>query len=141
MTGGNGEKGGKSAPKNYNVGNLKPFDERTESERQEIARKGGVASGEARRRKKEMRNLANILLDAPANPNNKRLKKAFDDLGVSEEDRTKAMELLMAQLRKGVNGDTKAAEFVRDTAGQKPVEKVETAQSIVLNGEVKEWAE
>lgn len=32
--------------------NLKPQNQRTESERKEIAKKGGVASGAARRKKK-----------------------------------------------------------------------------------------
>ena len=33
--------------------------------------------------------------------------------------------MLIAQVQKAMRGDTKAAEFIRDTAGQKPVENVD----------------
>ena len=44
--------------------NLKPIKERTSSELREMTRKGGIASGEARREKKTMRQLAEICLNA-----------------------------------------------------------------------------
>lgn len=41
--------------------NLIPFNRLTEEEQKELARKGGIASGEARRRKKTLRELAEII--------------------------------------------------------------------------------
>ena len=43
--------------------NLIPFDERTEEEQRRIAKKGGKASGEARRRKRDMRELMKLMLE------------------------------------------------------------------------------
>lgn len=43
--------------------NLIPFDQRTEKEQREIQSKGGIASGEARRRKRDMRELMKIMLE------------------------------------------------------------------------------
>ena len=44
-----------------NEENLIPMDERTENEQREIARKGGKKSGEARRRKKDMKAKMKLL--------------------------------------------------------------------------------
>lgn len=44
--------------------NLKPIKERTSSELREMTRKGGIASGKARQEKKNMRQLAEICLNA-----------------------------------------------------------------------------
>ena len=41
-----------------NEENLIPFNERTESEQRQIAQKGGIASGAARRRKRSMKEAA-----------------------------------------------------------------------------------
>ena len=46
-----------------NDGNLIPQDKRTESERREIARKGGLASGAARRKKASIQNALRSLLE------------------------------------------------------------------------------
>ena len=46
-----------------NSGNLIPNSERTKEERIEIARKGGIASGEARNKNKEQIELLKALLD------------------------------------------------------------------------------
>ena len=49
-----------------NEENLIPFSERTESEQREIQSKGGKKSGEARRKKKSMKQVMDILLQMPA---------------------------------------------------------------------------
>jgi len=49
-----------------NEENLIPFDERTESEQREIQTKGGKKSGEARRRKRSMKQAMELLLSLPA---------------------------------------------------------------------------
>jgi hypothetical protein len=46
-----------------NEQNLIPFTERSESEVREMNRRGGIASGEARREKREFREFAKIVLD------------------------------------------------------------------------------
>lgn len=46
--------------------NLKPQNKRTKSEQREIARKGGIASGEARRQKKAIAEMLRAVLDERA---------------------------------------------------------------------------
>jgi hypothetical protein len=54
--------------------NLKPLNKRTKSEQREIARKGGKASGESRRRKANLRKAVNAaLLDKHMSLNGKEL--------------------------------------------------------------------
>ena len=48
-----------------NEENLIPFNERTESEQRQIAQKGGIASGAARRRKRSMKEAADYYLSLP----------------------------------------------------------------------------
>lgn len=59
-----------------NEQNLVPNFERTPSERQEIARKGGIASGEARREKATMKKALEMLLDEQ----NKKSGKTYREL-------------------------------------------------------------
>jgi hypothetical protein len=94
--------------------NLKPFT--SEQSREEAAKngsKGGIASGEARRRKRDLKLAMQALLEADVKD-----KRTGEVMSGAEA-------LAVAQYRKALKGDTKAFEVLRDTAGQKPVEKVE----------------
>lgn len=88
--------------------NLKPFNERTEDEQRKIATKGGKASGKARRRKKELKELLELALSQPSEI-------------VEGEDNYTA--ITVALIQKAIQGDTKAYEVIRDTLGQKPTEQ------------------
>lgn len=80
-----------------------------------IARKGGIASGEAKRKKKL-------------------LKECLDELLEKEWENRKGEKMIGSELisvavfRKAMAGDLKAYELVRDTAGQKPIDKVMLAE-------------
>ncbi len=89
--------------------NLRPMNTRTKAEQSEIAKKGGKASGEARRKKKQLSELLEIALSQPA-PDGK-------------SDNWTAITVAMIQ--KAMGGDTKAYEVIRDTIGQKPTDKLE----------------
>lgn len=65
--------------------NLIPMNERTEDEQREIARKGGIESGKARRRKRTMKEAAQIILKAPVNDEQAELLKKY---GIAEQDCT-----------------------------------------------------
>lgn len=100
----------------------------TEDEQRDFSSKGGKASGAARRRKKEMRELAKIMLDCEASSSMKEaIKKVFPDL--ADEDITVSAAILAKQADKAAKGDIKSAEFLRDTSGQKPTEKVDNVSS------------
>lgn len=51
-----------------NEQNLIPFGKRTESEQREISRKGGIASGEARRKRKAISASLNAIGESKASP-------------------------------------------------------------------------
>jgi hypothetical protein len=60
---------------------LIPFNERTESEQKEIARKGGIASGVARREKKLLSQMyADVLADLENLPEGQKLKDIVQDI-------------------------------------------------------------
>ena len=76
---------------------------------------GGKASAEARRKKRDLRNAIEILLET-------------DIKGKNGEIKSGAEAIAIAQFQKALKGDTRAFEILRDTAGQKPVEKVMVAE-------------
>lgn len=107
-----------------NEKNLIPFNERTESEQRAIQSQGGKASGASRRRKRDMAKAMKMLLDMPAIEGT----DAYHDLqqfGFDEADMTNQMALLSAVFMKAINGDVRAAEFVRDTSGCNPKIRLE----------------
>lgn len=115
-----------------NVQNLTTMRERTPEERSEIGRKGGIASGESKRRKKNIRELAKVLLDKDISKSQKFMRKRMQALGFADEDMIYSNAILAAMLVKASNGDVNAAKFVRDTAGFVPEE------SVSVNAEVSE---
>lgn len=106
---------------------LREFANMTPDERAECGRKGGIKSGETKRRKKAMKESLNLLLSLPLESrkeiNVEELKsfKSLKGKNISVED-----ALLVAQIQKALRGDTTALQFIRDTSGQKPKDEVET---------------
>ena len=86
----------------------------TSSEARENGKKGGIASGEARRAKKSLREAMQILMDA-------------DLTGKDGKTMTGTEAMAARAFQAALKGDWKAWELVRDTAGQKPVERVMVA--------------
>lgn len=91
-----------------NEQNLRPSEYKLS---QEEAKKGGINSGKARRQKKLLRECLEILLE----------KEMTDKKG---ETMTGAEALSAKLFKEAMKGNVKAFEVLRDTAGQKPVEKV-----------------
>ena len=109
-----------------NEQNLKPV--RTEKEAREKGRNGGIKSGEARRRKRDMREAAKLLLDMPISKNQQTMKAVLSSLGVPEEDADYRMGVMAAMLLQAANGNVNAATFLRDTAGDNPNVKMREAE-------------
>lgn len=94
----------------------KGFDQITAEEQRKIASMGGKASVEARKRKKKIQEYLEILLE-------KEVSKDSDGNSI-----TGAEGLAIKALKAALQGDWKAWELVRDTAGQKPVERIVMAE-------------
>lgn len=73
--------------------------------------KGGKASGEARRRKKSLKEAFDILLEREVQDKNGNVL-------------TGAEAIAVAVYKKAIKGDLRAVEILRDTAGQRPTDKV-----------------
>ena len=83
-----------------NEQNLKPVSSKKEA--RERGRKGGLASVESRRKRKTLKEELLLML--------------------SEGETQQSVTL--ALIEKAMSGDTKAFEIIRDTIGEKPIDKV-----------------
>lgn len=98
-----------------NKQNLRPFtSEQSHEKAVENGRKGGIASGESKRAKKSLREAMQILMEA-------------DLTGKDGKTMTGTEAMAAKAFQAALKGDWKAWELVRDTAGQKPVEKLMVA--------------
>ena len=111
--------------------NLIPFNERTEEEQKRIARMGGKASGEARRRKKTMKENLELLLTMSVGKGEKAdIEKGENIKDYAKENVTVEQAMLIAQIQKALKGDAQAFEMIRDLIGEKPVDKKEVSASV-----------
>ncbi len=111
-----------------------PASERSPEERQENGRKGGIASGEAKRRKKAMRERLEILLEMPIKSGKGADIEAIKNFAALKgKNITVEDAMMIAQIQKALKGDTTAAAFVRDTSGQNPGVKIEGEIDTTLN--------
>lgn len=92
---------------------------KTPEERRESASKAGKASAEAKKRRKTAREIYEAMLSRPASD---QVMGGLPDLpdGATNYDVLLARMMFSAQ-----KGSVKAAQFVRDTAGDQPTTKVE----------------
>ncbi len=110
------------------------FSNKTPEERRELGRKGGIASGEAKRKKKAMRERLEILLELPMRSGKGAdLETIKNFAALKGKNITVQDAMMIAQIQKALKGDTTAAAFVRDTAGENPAVKVEADVDMDLN--------
>ncbi len=79
---------------------------------------GGKKSGETRRKKKAMREVANMILGLKVDRDD--VREVCAALGIDDDEATVQFISLMAIANNAMQGDIKALEFLRDTAGEKP---------------------
>lgn len=95
----------------------------TTEEAQIIGQKGGKASGEARRRKKEMRERLEILLSMPISSGKGADIESIKSFGALKgKNITVEDAVLIAITQKALKGDIQAGAFLRDTVGERPTE-------------------
>ena len=102
------------------------FAKQTPEERRENGRKGGIASGEAKRKKKAMKERLEVLLEMTMKSGKGADIESIKNFAALKGKNITVQDALMiAQIQKALKGDTNAAVFVRDTAGQNPTQKIE----------------
>jgi hypothetical protein len=111
-----------------NEDNLIPFSERSKEEARELGRKGGIASGEARKKKKLFKEHIELLLSLPLK--DKKAIKQLESLGIDIDNIDNQMAMVISMWQKALKGDVNAFNTLRDTVGEKPKE------TLSLEGEV-----
>lgn len=99
-----------------NEENLIPMDQRSESEARELGRKGGIASGAARRRKRSLKEAADLYLSLPVSDRRKFNKLARRCLDPDDIDNQMAM--IVGLHEAASNGDAKAAAVLVKLLGE-----------------------
>lgn len=104
-----------------NAKNLKPV--RSVSEARKKGRKGGIASGKKRRELKAFKDLLEAGLSQEIKTE-------------SGKSYTRAEYIALKLIKSAENGNIKAFEVIRDTIGQKPVDKVESKTEITAGNDL-----
>lgn len=87
----------------------------------ENGRKGGIASAKAKREKKALKDTLEELLAMPIKTGKKDdLEKIKCIANMKGKNITMQETIMLAMLNKAAKGDVRAAEYIRDTIGQKP---------------------
>lgn len=111
--------------------NLIPQSERTKSEQRAVAKMGGIASGKARREKKAMKDTLETLLSMPLKGGKAtELETIKNVAAIKGKNITVQEAIMLAQVQKALKGDTRAAEYIRDTSGNKAKEEVALSGTI-----------
>ena len=95
-----------------NDGNLKrPSSE----EARELGRRGGIASGIARRRRKALREALDVYLSLPVQ--DKRSLNRLLRAGVDEDDADTQMLIISSLVQRAIDGNVRAAKLIFDLVG------------------------
>jgi hypothetical protein len=115
-----------------NEKNFIPIQNRPKEEARKIQIAGGKARGEQRKKEKTFKELARQLLALTVPEEMQKLiKETFPEL--KDNELTARMAMLHMQFKKAAkDGDSKAFEVLRDTAGEKPIEDVNVKGNIII---------
>ena len=121
--------------------NLKPV--RSKEEAKKRGRNGGVQSGITRRKKRDARAAAKLILNLPCT---EAMEKNLRSMSVDEEDFTNRVALFARAFAQAMTGDVKAMEFIVKIAGETPDQELdrkrfanEVGQQQGSNNAVDDW--
>lgn len=113
--------------------NLIPANRQSKEQARENGRKGGIASGESKRAKKSMREMAELVLAAPV-PVSKKLEEQMQQFGFEPTEANIQLMSLLAVAKNATKGDLASLTFLRDTNGERPIDKMDLKGT--LNGDI-----
>ena len=103
-----------------NEKNLMPIQEvnsnRTREQHSEDSRKGGIASGISRRRKRSLKEAADLYLSLPVS--DRKMWNKISNRGVDPEDIDNQMAMIIGLTMAATAGDAKAAKVIVDLLGE-----------------------
>lgn len=98
-----------------NINNLVSMGDRTQEEKKNISAKGGKASGEARRRKKNLKQVISAALECPAT--SAEAKKLFKQFNIKKSaDNQNA--IVLGLINEAINGNVQAFKEIRNLIGE-----------------------
>lgn len=113
-----------------NEKNLIPMDQRSKTEAREMGRSGGIASGVSRRRKKSLREAADLYMSLP--PVDKRRWNRLSKDGIAPEDIDNQMAMIAGLTDRAIKGDAKAAKVIIDILGDCGKEQEQSRENNLL---------
>ena len=99
-----------------NEKNLIPMDRRSQSEARELGRNGGIASGVSRRRKRSLKEAADLYLSLPVS--DRKMWNKISRRGVDPDDIDNQMAMIIGLTMAATAGDEKAAKVIVDLLGE-----------------------
>lgn len=114
------------------------FSKMTHEQCVENGRKGGIASGETKRRKKAIKETIEVMLDMPLKSGKYTdVEQIKNFASLKGKNITVQEAMIISMLQRAMKGDVKAAEWIRDTAGQKPTDNMNMAVElpVIIGGE------
>lgn len=99
-----------------NEKNLIPMDQRSKREARELGQKGGIASGISRRRKRSLKEAADLYLSLPVS--DRKMWNKISRRGVDPEDIDNQMAMIIGLTIAATAGDAKAAKVIVDLLGE-----------------------
>ena len=99
-----------------NEKNLIPFDQRTEEEQRDIRSAGGKASGVSRRRKRSLKEAADLYLSLPVS--DRKMWNKISRRGVDPDDIDNQMAMIIGLTIAATAGDARAAKVIVDLLGE-----------------------
>ena len=99
-----------------NEKNLIPMDQRSKSEARELGQKGGIASGISRRRKRSLKEAADLYLSLPVS--DRKMWNKISRRGVDPEDIDNQMAMIIGLTMAATAGNAKAAKVIVDLLGE-----------------------
>lgn len=118
--------------------NLIPFSERTKEEARELGRRGGKASGAARRRKRSLKEAADLYLSLPVE--DKRRWNKLSSRYLDAEDIDNQMAMVVSLWDGAMAGDARSAKVLIDLLGKDSEEDGNAAQ-LTMDAELEEFSE
>lgn len=106
---------------------------RTTEEARKRGRNGGIKSGETRRRKRDAKSAAKLVLDLECGEN---AAKNLESMNISEEDFTNRVALMARLFAEGMRGNVTAMRTIIELAGELPYTEIENKR---LNLEEKKF--
>ena len=100
-----------------NEQNLKPSEYKLS---QDEAKKGGIASGKARREKKTLAQRVKMFGEMMVDG---KTAKTMSQMGIQPEDQDRFTQAAISLFQKAMKGDVSAFNAIRDIIGEKPVDE------------------